>query len=82
MEVYQTETRKVIKRFLHYHLSFDGCIHALDAALGRLIPRMPQEELPALRVLILANNEIVMKEMERRREMAAPHTDLARNNSK
>lgn len=81
MEVYKTETRKVIKRFLHYHLSFDGCIHALDAALGRLIPRMAQEDLPVLRTLVLANNEIVMKEMERRREMAAPHTDSGRENS-
>jgi hypothetical protein len=66
MEVYKTETRKVIKRFLRNHLSFDHCIQALDAALGRLIPRMNQEDFPALRALMLANNEIVMSEMERR----------------
>jgi hypothetical protein len=42
----------------------------LDAALEKLIPRLDparyQEELPSIRVLMLANNEIVMKEMERR----------------
>ena len=76
MEVYKTETRKVIKRFLHYQLSFGGCIRALDGALGKLIPRLTQEDLPALRTLILSNNTIVMREMERRREMAAPRPQI------
>ncbi len=82
MEAYKSETQKVIKRFLHFHLSDGGCTHALDAALARLIPRMHQEDLPALRALMLANNEIVMKEMERRGKMGTPHTDLLRKNSK
>ena len=82
MEVYKTETRKVMKRFLHYHLSFNACIHALDAALSGFIPRMQQEDIPELRTLILANHETMMKEMERRREMAEPHTDSGRGNSK
>jgi hypothetical protein len=82
MEVYKTETRKVISRFLHYHLSFDACIHALDAALSRFIPRVSPEDLPELRTLMLANHENVMQEMERRREMAEPHTDSGRGNSK
>ena len=75
MEVYKTETRKVIKRFLHHQLGFAGCIHALDAALSRFIPKMAPEDLPVLRTLILANNEIVMKEMERRADMARPGID-------
>jgi hypothetical protein len=67
MEAYKSETRKVIKRFLAHRLSFPDCIAALDAALASFIPRMHREELPALRAVILANNERVMKEMERRR---------------
>jgi hypothetical protein len=39
---------------------------ALDAALVDLIPRMQNRQLPRLRVVMLANNEIVMKEMARR----------------
>src|SRR5579862_6605896 len=66
MRQYQSETRTAINRFLHHHLSFDRCIHDLEGALGRLIPRMAQEHLPELRTLMLANNELVMKEMERR----------------
>jgi hypothetical protein len=77
MEVYKRETQKTIKRFLRFHLSFGGCIHALDAALARLIPRMNPEDLPALRALMLANNEIVVKEMKRRGEMG-PHTRTLR----
>jgi len=67
MEAYKSETRKVIKRFLSHKLSFPDCIAALDSALARLTPRMHREELPALRAVILANNERAMKEMERRR---------------
>jgi len=66
MEVYKKETGVVVKRFLRRQLSFANCISALDAALAKLIPRLHAKELDALRTLMLANNEIVMKEMERR----------------
>jgi hypothetical protein len=66
MEVYKRETRDVINRFLDHGLSFPDCIAALDAALARLIPRLPDEELDSLRAVMFANNDIVMKEMERR----------------
>ena len=65
MEVYKRETQEVIKRFLGHRLSFPDCIDAVDAALARFIPRLTDEQLDALRALMLANNEIVMKEMER-----------------
>jgi hypothetical protein len=42
---------------------------------------MHPEDLPALRALMLANNEIMVKEMERRRELEAPHTDSGREHS-
>jgi hypothetical protein len=66
MEVYKSETKEVLSRFLSRRLSFPDCIAALDAALAGLLPRLRPEELPALRELMLANNAIVMKEMERR----------------
>jgi hypothetical protein len=66
MEVYKSETREVLGRFLSHRLTFPACIAALDAALAGLLPRLRAEELPALRELVLANNEVVMKEMERR----------------
>ena len=66
MKVYKAETSRVLARFFRRQLSFPNCIAALDAALARLIPRLQPEDLDALRALMLANNEKVMKEMERR----------------
>jgi CRP/FNR family transcriptional regulator, cyclic AMP receptor protein len=66
MEVYKSETREVIKRFLRRKLSFDDCMAALDAALADLTSRATGEQIASLRTLILENNDIVMKEMERR----------------
>ena len=66
VQVYKNETRKIIRRFLAHRLSFPECIAALDAALAELTPRLTGGQLPELRALMLANNEEVMKEMERR----------------
>ena len=67
MEIYKRETRKVIQRFLKHRLSFPNCVAALDAALADFIPRLDGlEQLATLLAVMLANNEIVMKEMERR----------------
>ena len=68
MEVYKTETREVLSRFLSRRLSFPDCIAALDAALAGVLPRLQPSELPALREVMLANNEIVMEEMKRREQ--------------
>jgi hypothetical protein len=67
MEVYKRETEEVIRRFLFKTISFPDCIAVLDAALAGFIPRLKGEQLAPLRALILANNAIVMREMERRR---------------
>jgi CRP-like cAMP-binding protein len=64
MEVFKRETRKIIKRFLEHRLTFHECLAALDAAY--LNPRLTGEQIDSLRPLILENNDIVMKEMERR----------------
>jgi hypothetical protein len=66
MEVYERETQKIVKRFLANRLSFPDCIAALDAALASLIRHLKEGQLTRLRIVMLANNEIVMKEMERR----------------
>jgi len=66
MEVYKRETQRVIKRFLGHRLSFPECIAGLDAAFADLIPRLTAEQSTRLRIVMLANNETVMKEMERR----------------
>ena len=66
MEVYKSETREVLDRFLGHRLTFPACIAALDAALAGLLPRLRPDERAALRESMLANNDIVMKEMERR----------------
>lgn len=66
MEVYERETQEVVKRFLERRLNFAECIAALDAALAGLVPTLTGEQIARLRIVMLANNEIVMKEMERR----------------
>ena len=68
MKVYESETKEVIRRFLAHELSFPQCIAALDSALAGLLPRLNGEEITRLRIVMLANNEIVMKEMQRRKE--------------
>ncbi len=78
MEVYKSETKEVLSRFLSHRLTFPACIAALDAALAGLLPRLRPEELPALRELMLANNDVVMKEMElrgRRKQAKASTTN-------
>ena len=66
MEVYRRETREIIWRFLRHRLTFPQCIELLDSALSDVEPTLTAEELPALRALVLSNNEMVMMEMERR----------------
>jgi len=66
MDTYRRQTRSVIDRFLAHRVSFPDCIAALDANLADFMSRCKPEQLASVRALMLANNEIVMKEMERR----------------
>jgi hypothetical protein len=66
MEAYKRATKRVVNSFLRHEISFPECVHALDAALAKSIPRLKPEELPELRAWMLTNNGIVMKEMHRR----------------
>jgi CRP/FNR family transcriptional regulator, cyclic AMP receptor protein len=69
MERYKSEIREVIKRFLDHRLSFSECIGAMNAALADLTPRLTGEQIGPLRALMSENNDIVMREMERRGPM-------------
>jgi len=69
VEVYKSETKEVLHRFLGRRLKFPECIAALDAARAGLIPKLTPEQLPELRSVMLANNERVMKEMTKRKRV-------------
>lgn len=66
MEVYRRECEEVVGRFLARRLSFPECISSLNDALADLVPRLKPEQLPVLREVMLGNNQIIMREMERR----------------
>jgi len=55
-----------IKRFLRGKQGFAECVADLDALLADFIPRLQSGQIAELRSLMLANNDIVMKEMQRR----------------
>ena len=67
MKVYRSETRLLVRRFRFHQISFPTCTSYLDAALARFIPRFMPGEIDELRAVMLANNEAVMKDAERRR---------------
>jgi hypothetical protein len=64
MEVYKKQTEKAVRRFLNHEITFPECISALDGAFARLIRRLSRDQIAPLRAV--ANNDRVMKEMERR----------------
>jgi hypothetical protein len=66
VKVFANETREIIRRFLFQRLSFPQCVAALDDALADLTLRATPEQLDSVHDLVLANNRLVMEEMERR----------------
>ena len=66
MEVYKKQTQKIVKSFLDHQMAFPECISTLDAALVRFIKRRGHGESPAIKTVLLANNDTVMQEMEKR----------------
>ncbi len=66
MEEYKIHTTRTVNRFLRRQLSFANCIAYLDDAFARLVPQLRSEDIDVVRAVMLANNERVMKEMERR----------------
>src|SRR5580704_12187884 len=66
MEVYKDETSEILRRFRTHRLTFPQCIAAMDAALTGIMPKLTDEQIHSVREIILANNEAVTTEMERR----------------
>lgn len=66
LEVYKRNTQEIVRRFLDHRITFAGCMAALDAAFGVLLPKLKPEQLPDVRTVVLANNERVMAEMHKR----------------
>jgi hypothetical protein len=64
VDVYKRECREIIRRFLAKRISFPACISG--AALADVFPRMSNVDILEIREILLSNNAIVMKEMERR----------------
>jgi hypothetical protein len=60
--------------FVERKLTYPECMRALEATLTDLIPRLSPAHLPALRILLAANNEIVMRELQRRISAVAKRT--------
>ncbi len=64
LDAYNRETGGAI--FLNYKLTSPDCMAALETALAHLIPGLSKAQYSAVRALMLENNEIVIREMERR----------------
>ena len=63
MEVYQSETSEILKRYREDRISRAECIEALDSALLAAIPGMLPNELPTVQS-ILAENARCLAEIE------------------
>ena len=82
VEVYRSQTERIIRRFLRYRLTAPDCLAALDASLSRLAPKVPPGELDDLQSVRLAGNNKVSTEMERRgrrRARASTNDESLRN---
>ena len=56
----------LVTRFLRKKVSFPACVSGLADTLVRIKPQLKPENAEAIRVLVLANNELVIAEMARR----------------
>lgn len=76
IEVYRSQSERVIRRFLRYRLTAPDCLAALDANLNRLAPKVGPEDLEALQSVKVAGKRTVTTEMERRgRRRARPNSE-------
>jgi hypothetical protein len=73
VEVYKSECREIVRRFLAHEISFTLCIAALEAAVADVSPRLTSDQMDELRQITLANNAAVMEEMARRGVVEKPN---------
>ena len=67
MEVYKRETEEILRRLLERETGLSECKSALNAAFADVLVRLDGKQLDSLRVLLMAHDDIVTKEMETRR---------------
>jgi hypothetical protein len=67
VDEYRRETQWILSQFLNNEITLEECTAALNAELANLAPRIRQACPVALRILITVNDEVVMKEVERRK---------------
>lgn len=60
MEVYRSETREILKRFVENRITRAECIAALDSALAAVIPDLDPADLPTVQA-IMADNYLVLE---------------------
>ena len=68
MEIYKAETEEILQRFLDRRLTREKCVGALYTAFLGILPDLKPEDFPAVRTIILANEEVLTKERQRRRD--------------
>ncbi len=64
MEVYKRETKETLKRLLEEEIGLPECRSALNAAFADVVIRLDGKQFDSLRVLLMAYDEILTKEME------------------
>lgn len=66
MKVYRRETSDIVRRFLAHQIDYRECIASLDAALASAVLRTDVKNMAGIRGASLINNNIIIKEMQRR----------------
>jgi hypothetical protein len=64
MEVYKSESREIIRRYLTGQISRDDCVNSLEAAVAGLIPFLKMEDVPEVLAVISETTETLAKEMK------------------
>lgn len=59
MQVYQSETREILKRFREDRITRTQCVDALDSALLAAIPELSPADLPAVQEILAENTRLL-----------------------
>ncbi len=71
MKRYERATRKIIELFLEGRISLPECRAALSVAFADVFARLDDRYLDSLRLLLMANEDILIKEIQRRKRPIA-----------
>jgi len=67
MEVFKSETREILRRYLTGEIGCEDCVTSLDAAVAGLISFLKPEDLPEVVAVMNENTATLATEMKRRR---------------